>query len=186
MKRRMFALVLALSALVASNAMAQSSLGLKSLGVAAGFVSPENLDGTFSFGVFADHGTIAPRIGLESRIDYWGWSESAFGVKSSVSDIVVGARGKYYFSVVSPTLRPFAGAGLGMHFLHAKVSIPSQPGFPAMTAEDSSTKLGLDLGGGVAMPVAPGTELLGEMWYGVVSDVSQFSIRVGMSRKLGS
>jgi hypothetical protein len=185
MKSRILAVTLALCALSVSSAWAQSSLGLKSLGVAVGFVSPENLDGTFSFGVFADHGTIAPRIGLESRIDYWGWSESAFGAKTSVTDIAVGARGKYYFSVVHSPIRPFAGAGLGMHFLNAKVSVPAQGGFPAMSIEDSSTKLGLDLGGGLAMPVAPRTELLGEIWYGVVSDISQFSLRVGMSRKLG-
>ncbi len=186
MKRRILTVTVALCALTASSAMAQSNLGLKNLGVAVGFVSPENLDGTFSFGVFADHGTIAPRIGLESRVDYWEWSESAFGAKTSVSDIAVGARGKYYFSVINPKVRPFAGAGLGMHFLHAKVSVPAQPGFPAMSIEDSSTKLGLDLGGGLAMPVAPRTELLGEIWYGVISDISQFSFRVGMSRKLGS
>lgn len=185
MKYRMLAVTVALGALVASNAMAQSSLGLKSLGVAVGYVSPENLDGTLGFGVFADHGTIAPRIGLESRIDYWGWSQSAFGAKTSINDMAVGARSKYYFSVVNPAVRPFVGAGLGMHFLHAKVSIPSQGGFPAMSVEDSSTKLGLDLGGGVAMSVAPRTQLLGELWYGVISDVNQFSLRVGMSHKLG-
>jgi Outer membrane protein beta-barrel domain len=186
MKRNVFALTLALTALAATSAMAQSDLGIKNLGVAAGYVSPENLDGVFSFGVFADHGTIAPRWGLESRIDYWGWSQEAFGAKTSVSDVAIGARTKYYFEVANPKFRPYAGAGLGMHFISSKVDIPASGGFPALSASDSQTKLGVDLGGGVSMPISPRSDLLGELWYGIISDVSQFSMRVGMSYKLGS
>jgi opacity protein-like surface antigen len=164
----------------------QSDLGLKRIGGAIGFVSPENLDGVFSIGAFADWGTITPNIGLESRLDYWSWSESAFGVESSVHDVTLGARGKYYFDVANPRIRPFAGAGLALHFIGAKVDIPAQGSFPAMTAEDSQTKLGLDLGGGIVAPMGPRTDFLGELWYGVVSDVSQFSLRAGLSWKLGS
>jgi hypothetical protein len=53
-----------------------------------------------------------------------------------------------------------------------------------MTVEDSATKLGLDLGGGLAAAVSPRANLLGELWYSVVSDVSQFSLRCGMSYSL--
>ena len=52
------------------------------------------------------------------------------------------------------------------------------------TFEDSATKLGLDLGGGIAAAVSPRASLLGELWYSVVSDVSQFSLRCGMSYSL--
>jgi hypothetical protein len=160
-----------------------SAMGLRALGAAVGFVSPEDGDGTFSVGAFADWGMITPEIGLESRLDYWSQSEEAFGVEASVSDITLGARGKYYFEVANSNLRPFAGAGLGLHILHAEVVVP---GFPEMSAEDSSTKLGLDLGGGLAIPVNPRSDLLTELWYGIVSDANQFSLRVGMSYRLGS
>jgi opacity protein-like surface antigen len=163
-----------------------SHMGLKAIGAAVGFVSPEDADGTFSVGAFADWGMITPEIGLESRLDYWSQSESSFGVEASVSDITLGARGKYYFEVSNSNLRPFAGAGLGLHFLHAEVVIPAQPGFPEMKAEDSSTKLGLDLGGGLAIPINPRADLLTELWYGVVSGANQFSLRVGLSHRLGS
>jgi opacity protein-like surface antigen len=186
MKRNILLLTMALCALAASSAMAQSDLGLKNVGVALGYVSPEDLDGTLGIGVFANHGTIAPHIVLESRIDYWGQSQEAFGAKSEVSDIAIGARGKYTFETANPKLHPFAGAGLAIHMVHAKVTIPAQFGFPEQTAEDSSTKLGLDLGGGIATPLGPRTDLLGEVWYGIVSDVSTFSLRIGMSYKLGS
>jgi outer membrane protein W len=182
----MFALALALSVLAAPSAMAQSDLGLKDLGVAVGYVGPEGIDGTFSVGVFADHGTITPNIGLESRIDYWGQSETAFGAEASFRDIALGTRGKYYFDVSNPKIRPFMGAGLALHLVHAEVTIPAQFGLPEMTVEDSSTKLGLDLGGGMAMPIGLRTDLLTELWYGIVSDVSQLSLRFGVSYDLGS
>jgi opacity protein-like surface antigen len=186
MKHIVLLLTIATCALAAQDAAAQADLGFKRIGGAIGYVSPEDVDGVFSLGVFADHGTIAPRIGLESRIDYWSHSEDAFGVEASIRDITVGARGKYYFEVTGSSLRPFAGAGLGLHFLSAKVAMPPVPGFPATTVEDSSTKLGLDLGGGVATAINPQLDFLGELWYGIVSDVSQLSLRVGVSYKLGS
>jgi len=186
MKREVVVLTVALSVFAASSAFAQANLGLKHVGVAVGYVNPENLDGTFSFGVFANHGTIAPNFGLESRIDYWGWSQTVFGAKSSVSDVTLGARTKYHFEVKNPKVRPYAGVGLGLHFIHSEVTIPASGGFPASNVDASDTKLGLDLGGGVSTAISPRSDLMGEMWYGIISDVSQFSMRVGMSFKIGS
>jgi opacity protein-like surface antigen len=185
MKLRMLLLTLALCGLAARDASAQANLHLDRVGGAIGYVSPEHLGGAFGLGVFADLGTIAPRIGLEARLDYWSSSEEFFGAKTSVSDIAVGARGKYYFPVPNSQIRPYAGGGLAFHVVHAEVTIPPMPGIPADTYGDSQTKLGLDLGGGAAMGVGPRTDLLGEIWYGIVSDVSQFSMRVGLSYKLG-
>src|SRR5262249_43753739 len=150
---------------VAVHETAGSNMGLKAIGAAVGFVSPENTDGVFSLGGFADWGMITPQIGLESRLDYWSHSETGFGgVKASVRDVILGARGKYYFEMANSTLRPFAGAGLGLHFLHEEAVIPAQNGFPEMRTEDSSTKLGLDLGGGLVIPINPRADLLTEVW----------------------
>ncbi|HKQ57468.1 MAG TPA: outer membrane beta-barrel protein [Candidatus Eisenbacteria bacterium] len=184
MKRIVFLLVL--GSLVASvpAATAASDLGFKRIGATLGYIDPEGLGGTFSFGVIADHGTIAPKWGLESRFEYWSSSESAFGAEASIRDVALGARTKYYFPIQNPRIRPFAGAGLGMHFLKAKVTVV-QPGFPPMTAEGSQTELGLDLGGGVAHDLGPRTDLLGEVWFGMVDTANTFSLRVGLSRQLG-
>jgi hypothetical protein len=179
---------MALSAIIATSAVAESDLGLKDLGVAVGFVSPDGFDGTFSIGAFVDHGTITPNIGLESRIDYWGQSESAFGAEASVRDIAIGARGKYYFEIDNPKIRPFAGTGLGVHFIKAEVTVQPPFGFPtipAITTEASSTELGLDLGGGLAAAVGDRADLFTELWYSVVSDVDQFALRVGLGYQLG-
>jgi len=184
MKRNLLFLALACGVLVASPAMAASDLGFKRLGAAVGYVSPDNLDGTIGFGAFVDHGTITPRLGLESRVDYWSQSEEEFGAEASISDLTIGARAKYYFPVSSTTVRPFAGGGLGLHFLSAEVSI-EVPGFPPMTAEDSSTEFGLDMGGGIVTALSPSTDLHGELWY-TLSDLDQLSLRLGLSFKLGN
>jgi opacity protein-like surface antigen len=190
MKRSILFFALALSAISTTSALAEADLGCKSLGVAVGFVGPEDIDGTFSIGAFMDHGTITPQISLESRLDYWGQSESStfMGIttEASVRDIAVGARGKYNFTVSNPKVQPYLGMGLGIHFVHFEATMPTFPGEPETTIEDSSTKLGLDLGGGISTPIAPRTDLLGELWYGIVSDVNQLNLRVGVSYALGS
>lgn len=182
MKRITLLLALALGLTAAPAAMAQSNLGLKNVGIAVGFVSPENLDATFSFGGFADWGTIAPSIGLETRLDYWSWSETNLGFETKVSDITAGARGKYYFQTANPKVRPFAGAGLALHFMNLEVTDTTTP---STSVSDGQTKLGLDLGGGISTPMNARTDFLAEAWYGVVSDFSQFSLRAGLSYKLG-
>ena len=188
MKR--FALVLTLAcvvgALATPAAHAEPKLGLESIGASIGMVSPENLGSTFGLGAFAHLGTIMPDLALETRIDFWSKSENSFGFETSVSDITLGARVKYMFTLEGTPIRPFAGGGLGLHFLHTEATIPPFFGGPALTTSGSDTRLGLDLGGGFTAPVSPRSDLVGEAWYGVVSDFSQLALRVGLSYKLGS
>ena len=183
MKHKVLYLVLALGLLSAPQAMAQSNIGLHAIGANAAFVSPENLDGAFGFGVFADLGQIAPKIGLEPTLEYWSKTDSQFGVDNSLRDLSLGVRGKYYFDVANPKVRPFAGAGLGLHFLHAETTV-NIPGFGNVSATGDDTKLGLDLGGGITTPLNPKNDFRAEAWYGIVSDVNQFAVRVGVSHKI--
>jgi outer membrane protein W len=74
--------------------------------------------------VFADMGRITNNIMLEPRMDYWSKSEGAFGAEASIRDLSVGARAKYLFETSNPKIQPFAGVGLGMHFLKAEVTVP--------------------------------------------------------------
>lgn len=184
MKRIALLLAVALLALSAPAAMAQSDLGLKRVGAAIGFVDPEGLGTTFSLGAFVDHGTITPRVSLESRLDYWSQSEQFFGTRTSMRDIALGIRAKYSFEVASPRIQPFLGTGLGLHFLRAEVAIPPQFGFPGSTVEASSTELGVDLGGGIATPLSPRTDLQAETWFGIVNGANALSLRVGFSYQL--
>ncbi len=162
-------------------AAAQSNLGLKAIGGTVGLVDAEGADATAGFGVFADLGTMAPKLRLTTHLDYWSHSEDAFGgASASVSDVALSARGTYLFPVSSPKIQPYAGVGLGLHFLSAKVEVP---GF--LAAENSDTKLGLELGGGLEAPMGPKTSFIGELWYGIVSDFNQLSLRAGLTYKVG-
>jgi len=185
MKRTVLLLTLAALALAAPVALAQSDLGLKRFGGAFGFVDPEGVGSTFSLGIFADHGTLAPHIGLESHLDYWSQSENFFGEETSIRDLSLGVKSKYHFVVSNPKVMPFAGVGLGLHFLKASSTVPAFGPFPATTYEASDTKVGFDLGGGVGTPLSPKTDLLGEMWFGVVDSANTFSLRLALSYKLG-
>lgn len=182
MNRRIALLMIAVCTIVAQPARAQSDLGFKRAGVALAMVSPENIDASFGLGVFADHGTVAPRWGLESRLDWWSHSESIFGTDASISDITLGERVKYQFPVTSPTVQPFAGFGLGMHFLSADVVVADPFSGTTMKASTSETRVGFDFGGGITTALNPSINFVGEAWYSVVSDFNQFSLRAGVSR----
>lgn len=188
MSKYCFCLISCLCVFVVSNAVAQSDIGLKAAGLEVGIVNPEDLDATIGFGALADLGTIVPNVMLEANVGYWSKSEEEFGMEASVRDISVGARAKYLFNITNSRIRPFAGGGLSMHFLNAEVTIPEQDvmGFtiPGSSASDSSTKLGLDLGGGFYAPVSPKMNFVTELWLGIVSDVNQLSMRVGMMYNL--
>jgi opacity protein-like surface antigen len=187
MRRHALLLTFALCAILCRSASAQTNLGLQGVGAAAGIVSPDNLDTTFGIGAFADMGVIVPRLHLEPRIDFWSDSEDVFGGGGfSVRDITLGARVKYYFPVANPKLKPFAGGGLGLNFFHVELEMMDPFTGGTMTSTDSSTKLGLDLGGGLATPLSLSTHFVAELWYGAVSDFSHLTLRVGVLHALGS
>jgi opacity protein-like surface antigen len=192
MKAR-FVLVAALlfCTLAWQNASAQTDLGFKGAGLRLGVVAPNDVDATFGVGVFTDLGTISPLFGLEAYGNYWSQTESVLGfADATIRDIAIGGRTKYLIPVNNTKVQPFFGAGLGLHFVTAKVSMPEQDigGFiiPATEVSDSATRLGLDLGGGMSVPMSVSTKFLSEIWYTVASDVAQFQLNVGVQYNFGS
>jgi len=184
--KRTFALgTIAVCMLFSQPAVAQSNLGFQRGGVSISMVSPEDVDATLGLGVFADMGTLAPRWGLETRLDWWSHSETFFNTDVGVTDITLGARTKYHFPTNS-TVQPFVGAGLGLHFLSMEVGVVDPITGFAMTADASETRLGVDLGGGISTPLNASTNLLAEGWFGLVSDFNQFSLRLGLSHSFGN
>jgi opacity protein-like surface antigen len=183
-------LVVAVSGLPLQSARAASDLGLKGVGVDLGYVSPENVDGTLGFGAFADLGALSPKVRLSTHLGYWSKSEGdpILQSEATIRDISLMTRARYHFPS-SSKFQPYAGGGLGFHFLKASVSFPEFDlggGFviPAYEASDSSTKLGIDLGGGFTTPVGQITVLYGDMWYGIVEDFSQLSMKLGLAWRL--
>ena len=170
--------------LAVSNATAQSDLRFKGAGLEVGVVNPEDLATTIGFGAVVDLGTVVPRVMLEAYLGYWSKSEEEFGIEASVRDLAVGTHAKYLFDVPSTKIRPFAGGGISVHFVSAEVVIPDQNVMgiiiPGSSASDSSTKLGLDLGGEFYAPMTPNMNFVTEIWAGIVSDVNQLALKVGV------
>ncbi len=189
MKKGLLAVaVVALFAFPAHFALASSDVGFKSVGVDLGFVSPEDIDGTIGFGAFADLGSFSPRVGLSGHLGYWSKSEDFFGSETSVRDVSLTGRVRYKFPTASK-FQPYAGGGLGMHFLNAELTTPDVDLgggliIPGMSVSDSQTKLGIDLGGGFTTPVGTKTDLYGDFWYSMVEDFGQLSMKVGLAWKL--
>jgi len=182
--------VLLFCTVVSQNAWAKTDLGLRSAGVDVGYVDPENISGTMGFGAFANMGNLSPDIRLAPHIGYWSKSEEAFGSKATISDISFSTRGLYMFHNTSPKFRPYAGAGLGLHIVNAKVETAAQDLgggviIPAMSASDNTTKLGLDLGGGFTTPLSDKTDFSLDLWYTAMSDVGHLSLKAGVSFDLG-
>jgi len=170
-------------------ASGSSELGFDGVGLEARFVEPGSGEGTIGIGALVDLGGFTPNVRLEGRVDFWSYSESMSGGEASARDIAVGARSKYVFPVSHPRLRPFAGAGLGVHFLHAKASIPEQNFgglvVPAVEVSDSATKLGIDIGGGMNYAFNGPTSLVSELWFTLVDGGADLSVGVGLVWALG-
>jgi len=165
-----------------SNAEWSPELGLKGAGFEVGLINADNVDQTFGFGVFANLGTVAPNVMMEAYANYWQVTEQFF-VTSEIRmrDISVGTRAKYAFNVNNPKITPYAGAGVGLHFLNAKYEDSVAPAF---NTDASETKLGLDVGGGMLAAVSDRASFVGEAWYSFVPDFNQFSMKIGMEYAL--
>ena len=82
---------------------------------------------------------------------------------------------------VAAELKPYAAAGLAIHIF--KVDLPSVGLFTG--GSDTSTKIGLDLAGGLGYAVGEKVDLIGELMYRIVSDYGQFVFSGGVIFWLG-
>jgi opacity protein-like surface antigen len=173
-----------LSLIFSGNTFAQSQIGLNGIGIKLGFVDPEGVDSVIGLGALVDLGMITPSIMLEGNVDYWSKSEgtsSATSIKVSFRDLIIGGTAKYMFKSSNPKFRPFASGGLAFHLFKAAVE-SSSPFF--VNSDNSETKLGIHLGGGLFYNLSPQLDLLADGRYTIVSDASQIAIQAGIVYKL--
>jgi opacity protein-like surface antigen len=179
--KRLFIATVALVLCYSSFAMAEADIGFKGIGGKIGFVSPDNIDGTFGLGAFVNLGTFAPQVGFEATLDYWGSSSGSGSFSVDFRDIIFGARAKYLFKVNNEKWKPYAGGGLALHLFNSDTpAIDFGPPIGVVGGgSDSSTKIGVDLIGGSGYTVGEKVDLVGELMYRIVSDVGQFVIYAG-------
>jgi opacity protein-like surface antigen len=191
--------VLLVISAAAGPAVGQSEIGFKGVGGKLGFVSPENLDSAFGFDALCDLGTLAPNWHLEGGLDYWSKSSgNAYVGDFSFRDLAIGAMTKYYFGQEGSKFRPYAGGGLGVHMLKSTVSNSggnydnydnnyygkAMVGPAGNEDSRSATKIGLDLAGGGRYEASPKVDVLGEIRYRMVSNMSQIAFKAGIVYKL--
>lgn len=156
---------------------AQTELGLMAIGGHLGLVNPDGPIGeTVTLGASADLGKVAENLNLDVRLDYWSKSEGVF----SLRDFVLGGGVVYTFDKEVAQLRPYAGAGLSLHFLKSKTDLGNFLGENSI----SNTELGIDLRGGAKYKLNEQIDFAGEILY-TLGDAEQFQIKVGALFKLG-
>jgi opacity protein-like surface antigen len=154
------------------------SLGFKGMGARIGLVDPEGASSTVDLGVHVDAGEFARNVRLQPLVEYWSVGQDVTIQSSTYSvdlkDFSLGADINIDFPLQDSRVTPYAGGGLGLHWLKATNSAPGGQEF-------SDTKLGLNLQGGVRTDAMPNLALFGELRYNFVSDANQLKILGGFT-----
>ena len=79
-------------AVSAANA---EGVGLRAVGIDAGYVSPDNIDGTWTAGFNMDFGVPMANVYVSPFINYWKFSETALSIDASLTDLAFGGSVKY-------------------------------------------------------------------------------------------
>jgi opacity protein-like surface antigen len=174
--------VLGLVALVAAApaAFAQATtprepgLGFQGLGARLGFVDPEGTSSTLELGVHIDAGQIVKGVRLQPLVEYWSLGTSIGPYNSDVSDFSFGTDVNVDFPLQDSRIVPYAGGGLGLHFLSFDSTVPNVP-------DQSDTKLGLNIQGGIRNDIMPNLSIFGEARYNFVSDANQLKVLGGFT-----
>ncbi len=147
------------------------------VGFDVAYISPEGFDGTFGVGGFFTLDTGMTNLQIEPFAGYWSRTEGMPGDEASLSDLTLGARGKYNFNLPSAPVQPYIGVGAGLHFLKAGADFTLGGQTSNLSVTDS--EFGLDVGGGISIPVSPAFSLRGEGWYSFVGSTEWASARIG-------
>lgn len=188
---RVAALGIALGAIMgiaasAPNAWAQSStssstrstedvsLGFKGMGARVGLVDPEGASSTVDLGLHIDAGEFARNVRLMPIVEYWSVGQDVGPYNADLKDFSLGADINLDFPLQDSRVTPYAGGGLGLHWLKATTNVPDVP-------DQSDTKLGFSVQGGVRTDAMPNLALFGELRYNFVSDANQLKILGGFT-----
>ncbi len=180
------ALAIALALVLTPQVYAETDLGLKGLGVKAGFVLPEDpIDNAFGFGAHAKLGTIMPSVGLDAFVDFWtkGYDEqhAYYLADWSWTQIAIGALAKYVIPTTG-NVTPYVGAGFALTY--ARSSWEWEWGGVHEDDSCSDTNIGIHLAGGAEMPLSPTMDGFAEAKY-ALDGADYFMIAVGVIFKMG-
>jgi hypothetical protein len=176
------------------------NLELRGIGFEVGAIWPTQVEPTIGFGVRADLGLIGPNIRISPAIRYWSSSLRQVEVDRLAdqirricerqanatcpsfdlgeirrSDLEVSVDGHFLYDVGLP-LVPYAGAGLGLHLLSGRGEAINDT-----FVQDLLNTLapGLNIIGGVGMPLGEMLQLFTEARLVLVPDVQYVNLLIG-------
>lgn len=150
------------------------SLGFKGMGARIGLVDPEGASSTLDLGLHIDAGEFARNVRLSPILEYWSVGQDVGPYNADLRDFSLGADVSLDFPLQDSRVTPYAGGGIGLHWLKASTNVPN-------VEDQSDTKLGFDLMGGVRTDAMPNLALFGELRYNFVSDFNQLKILGGFT-----
>ncbi len=149
-------------------------LGFKGLGARVGLVDPEGASSTLDLGFHIDAGEIARNVHVSPIVEYWSVGQDVGPYNADLKDFSIGLDLGFDFPLQDSRITPYAGGGLGLHFLKATTNVPN-------IDDESRTKLGLNAQGGIRTDVMPNLALFGELRYNFVSDANQLKVLGGFT-----
>ena len=160
--------------LAAPDLRAQDQASL-SLGV--GYVAPNDVDSTFW--VTANYRfRIMDRVLLEPEVGYWEKGDDLPGFDVTVEDLNFGVNGILELGGAGDTgLRPWVGAGLGLHRLKGVADFDEDGDDDA---GGTDTELGIHLLGGFDFGLTDTFALYAAARFDIVSDLNQFKVYGGV------
>lgn len=182
MKRTMVCVVALVNILLLSNGTSHAVTGL-GIGLRIGRAkvddpnTGESMDGVTMFGAQLKIGTL-PIIDLEASAEYarkkYSYSYSVAGQDLIEADVTyhhvsLNGSAKYNLSVAISPIKPYLGAGLGMHFMSSSVNLPGVAYEIPLDTDYSESKTGAHVLGGLLLsfPLFP-LELFAEGRYSVI------------------
>lgn len=175
--------VLLLTAVICAVAIMSTSAfaagPLRSVGLEAGYVSPDTDGGpsmnTWIAGLYADFGLPATNFYVNPFVNYWNWSDGDGSAQTSFHDWSIGANLKWTIPTAG-MVSPFLAAGASAHMLNVSQD--------AINLDQGDTKFGFQFGGGASVGVSQSMNLIGSGWYNMVENVNQWSARAGVAWSL--
>ncbi len=199
--------LLAVLALLASPALARAqsledydyeNLEFRGVGIEVGRIWPSRVEPTLALAVRADLGFLGPNVRIAPRASFWSSSlrssevnelrENLLGLcrdtgsncllelgEIRVSDLTLGADAHYVFDT-GAGVAPYAGAGAALHFLNGSGDVIN-----GTFVEDLLDAIapGLDLVGGVEVPLGDALRIFAEARGTLSSDVRYLGLSLG-------